>query len=118
VIDFDDVRPATWRTLELILAAPALFEECMLAVQDIIGDDDIEPGDRSAQELERLLREIDDLARYEERPRLLEALASVRPLTAVQWEFVAETLKQIAFTRSVSPETSSWTEVVEEAFGD
>ena len=118
MIDFDDVRPVTWRTLELILAAPALFEECMLAVRNAIGDDNTAMEDLSAHQLERLIRDIDDLARYEERPRLLEALASVRPLTDVQWEFVAETLKQIAFTRSLSPETSSWTEVVEEAFGD
>ena len=99
MIDFDRVMPATWRTLERIIAAPVLLAACLRLVEE----DGVQLAG-GASLSQRLAQEV--------------MATTAGEAASVQWDFVAETLKRVSETHAFSPEASSWTDSAESAFRD
>lgn len=113
MIDFDDVSGQTWRTIELILSAPPLLDECLRVLE---AHQAVDAMSKTAEEaIEQLLRDVDDNAQLEERPRALDALAACRPLRSVQWTFVSEALRAVLASTITDLD---WTEAIEQMFAD
>jgi hypothetical protein len=112
MLRFDEVSASTWRLLELIGASPELLAECLLTLD---GSSPMQGQDGQARRLERLIRDLDLMAQYEERVRLLEMLAAVRPLPEIDWLFLAEAILAIR-EGARAADDHGWTDAVEEAF--
>ena len=112
MLHFDEVGASTWRLLELIVASPELLAECLLVLD---GSSPMHGQNGQASRLERLIRDLDLIAQYEERAVTLEMLAATRPLSEIDWSFLAEAIVAIREGAQAANE-SGWTDAVEEAF--
>ena len=105
MLDFADVSPESWSTIQMILDAPGLLARCLEA---FAAGNDAATGFDTVQAVAQAVREFSAarIVREQLDPNL------------VQWQFVATAIEPVLFALAFDEEIRDWTDAVEAAQAD